>query len=379
MATVTGLRKDKSVSQKIIPQNPAAGLETTKSESQDARSKLLWKLLEILHTLPGIGNAFYCRRKLQYKKTEVEVKQQTDTSGRKKTFFGNLYRCCHDWTCPFCARESAMKREKEVGAIIEAVTAFGWSVSHVTLTIYHDKGSKLSDMFLQYEKAVRAWKNRKAWKSWKKQHGYEGDIKALEVNLGEGGWHLHAHYCIITRREVSEDELHEIFTMWKDACVGVTARPPSEKAFFARTLFADEAAGYLCKWGLTQEIARSDEKISSEGSTWWQILYRAGQGQRYYETKALEYIQATRRQRRMVFSNNLRKLLECLPKVADESDEDQATATTIRTLSPREWVAILRTRSRGALLHICENYSAEIVDQYIRSQVEIAYAGRDAP
>jgi hypothetical protein len=124
----------------------------------------------------------------------------------------------------------------------------------------------------------------------------------------------------------------------------------SEKGFFARTNFQSDAAQYCTKWGLADELTMSQAKDGAEGRSWWKILFLAKSKVGYYYARALEYIEATKRQRHIVYSNGLRGLIEQYRVEQALQELQQEPGKVVMIISPRTWVGVLRMNERGNLL-----------------------------
>lgn len=326
-----------------------SALRSTKDKMQQEPLKS-WQLLEIVQHLSPPSGLSGCRKKINFSADGISIKSILKPDGKKAHFYSGLLKCGHTWTCPFCSESAARITEAKVNAVIDKSIENGLSVSHVVFTIYHERSDSLASLFTQFKNVIRTMKNRPTFKKWKSKVKYIGDIKALEIRLGANGWHLHAHYCFIHEIFQSDQDLWELFYMFKNACIGITARPPSEKAFFARGGFFDDAAKYITKWSPGKELTQDSKKDRSEGLSFWGILREVYRGNKYYQARALEYITDTKNQRRIVFSDGLKAWADIVPDFNPEDKTEDELGKTVYELTPNQWHAICHQECRAEIL-----------------------------
>jgi hypothetical protein len=326
------------------------GVQNTKDKMQAEKPLKAWELLIIAQHIGPDSNLKYCHKKVNFYSDGVHVKSIVQSNGSYKHFYSGLLKCGRTWTCPFCSESAARIYELKVNAVVDKCIENGLSLSHVVFTIYHDRTDRLANLFDQFKKVIRTMKNRQSFKQWKSKVGYIGDIKALEIRLGQNGWHLHAHYAFITSIAQEDSELWELFYMFKNAAAGITTRQPAEKAFFARGSFFDDAAKYMTKWSPGKEMTQESKKDKSEGLSFWNILEEVSRGNKYYQARAIEYMTDTYNQRRLVFSDGLKAWAEIIPDYNPEDKTEDELGKIVYTLTPTQWQAICYQECREEIL-----------------------------
>lgn len=333
----------------------ATGLETTKDKMQAKLKISNWKVLNEVQKIDQFSGIQICRKNVNYNSDGVKIKKRLDKKGNIKHYYSGLMQCGHTWTCPFCAETAAREKETTINLVVDKVIDEGLNLSHVVFTLYHDHKMSLESLFAQFKKVIRTMKNRKPFKTWKKQNGIIGDIKAYEVRLGENGWHLHSHYCFISDKFITEKTLSELFPMFQEASIGITTRKPSEKAFFCREAFFDDTARYLTKWSPGKELAIEESKTGTWSESFWKLVENSTNNCLYSRAKVYEYCQATKKQRRIVFSKGLKKWAGIEEQLTEIEKTEDEIGEIVYNLEESTWWTIVQSDLREEILLIFDN------------------------
>ena len=113
---------------------------------------------------------------------------------------GGIETCSSVWACPVCSARIGMGRRAELVRLVEWARAENLHVSFLTLTQRHTAGDSLPALWDRISKAWARLTPRKSWISMKGQVGWRGYVRAMEVTHGRHGWHVHAHFLILTER-----------------------------------------------------------------------------------------------------------------------------------------------------------------------------------
>lgn len=176
----------------------------------------------------------------------VALQTLADGSGA----FGGIETCSSVWSCPVCSARIGMGRREELVKLVEWAKKEGLHVSFLTLTQRHQFGEPLKDLWVRLSKAWSNMLQLASFRRFQAQFGWRGQVRAVEVTHGASGWHVHAHFLILTeqplsglvevyhrRRLIHESVRHFIGSRWEsriskyggevDASVGVDIREVS--------------------------------------------------------------------------------------------------------------------------------------------------------
>lgn len=287
-------------------------------------------------------------------------------SERQKAFYAGLRRCGSVWWCPLCAAKIAERRRAELSAAMITAKSMGWHVSLMTCTVPHGLGDDVNLILEQMRSSWRRLSTGRAGKAVRKELGFEGTIRTLEVTHGANGFHPHFHILIFSSRNVSPSVFEYFFTpLWQDACVKSGLPCPSNE----RGLRVDDgswAAKYASKWGLEDEMVKGHMKASKgvSGMTPWDML-RDVLKNRSERSRALffVYAKAFKGQRQLYWSNGLKAKLA----VEDVTDLElvamqQENASELAELTANQWRLVLKTRSESAVLDLAERSPHDLPD-----------------
>lgn len=188
-----------------------------------SRRRLRWNARAALWTASSLKAVRCCGRLMGHgvyddqDYASVPIKKSGDSAG-----YGNLATCGSVWSCPRCSAVIAMQRSVEIGRAVKACQEAAGSVLLMTVTLRHNAGDELGDLWEGLSSGWRrmfgsvAWTGRSA-RQWTDKQGRErhakekvgekslfqacGTTRAIECTygrprLGGQGWHLHAHVLV---------------------------------------------------------------------------------------------------------------------------------------------------------------------------------------
>lgn len=299
-----------------------------------------------------------------------------------KAFYQGLLACGRVWTCPICAAKISERRRSELQDAIKAARALDMHVYFVTLTVKHGIGDDLNDLITKQAAALKRLSNGKH--SVKNQirtvyaaigedtpeiHGF---IRAFEVTHGENGFHPHFHLLVFTDKRLCGSILHYVYQRsWKRACLLAGLPEPSDE-HGVTVQDGSEAAQYVSKWGLEDEMTKAHAKVTKrKGLTPWGMLRAAldGDDPEYPKDRAAKlfqvYAKAFHGRRQLFWSVGLRKLLQLAQELTDEElvvKPDDERALVLATLTDDQWRGIRRRRQEAAILTLAETAPLALPD-----------------
>lgn len=324
----------------------------------------------MLHVFSGLDRVKKCRRVRRSKTAAIGIVHRCDEG---RAHFSNLQTCGSVWCCPFCSEKILRVRAIEIEHAIRNWWSLGGSVSMLTLTMRHDRGQSLAEL---WGALTRAWRvaaggssgTRALWRNvrW---------VKRVEVTHGPNGWHVHIHALLFHARDFEVDALAAVtFPAWSAALQSAGLRAPDEAhAVDVKRLslagMRREVAEYLAKGTYTEAVALDEKAAALEIAS---ATKRArGVNRTPFEVLAdfvrdglsrdaeiwREWEQGSFRKRAMTWSAGTRDLLVR----DDELDDDQAAAESdgagelVCQIDPKVWPDLLdRPDLLGRMLQTVE-------------------------
>lgn len=144
------------------------------------------------------------------------LRGSVDSFGRRRAGFTGLSRCGSVWVCPVCSRKVSAQRADEISGVLRAVTTSGGSAMLLTLTVGHQRGMPLKNLWSAIGKSWAAVIGGAPWKKMQAEFGVLGWCRTVEVRLSaRNGWHPHVHALVFFDRELSEDSMRVLCEkMW---------------------------------------------------------------------------------------------------------------------------------------------------------------------
>lgn len=286
----------------------------------------------------------------------------------KKAHFGGLMVCGSVWTCPPCAAKISERRKNEIQAATDLFKLAGGHLYMITLTFSHSRQDDLADLMLRLSDARMRLRRMRAYGVLKRELGYVGDIRTLEVTFGDkNGFHPHEHSLWLTGNQFTARKLesfkNRLFVLWERSCLAAGLSVPNRKRG-VDVRHAMSAAEYLAKfgrestWGVASELSKQHIKSGRASSMSPFDLLRSYQaGNTEHGNRFIVYANAFFGKRQIIWSRGLKALFG-VADVTDEelAKEESADASLLFKIEAWEWRVILRQPwdVRAVLLDLAE-------------------------
>lgn len=299
--------------------------------------------------------------------------------GKAKARTVGVSRCASPWLCPACGPVIAARRANDLAPQLSALRAAGWTVWLATLTVRHDKGDDLAEVFGLLGKAWAKMTAGKAWHKRREAYGGAEYVRGYDWTFSRRHGahpHLHAVLCFGPGAGDGKDAAADVLARWAE-CLRLSggqalpraldiqpARDPQAAAAYAMSLAgvskrADRAAatptGQAAREAMRVGFATVAEATaaaskrgrSAGGLTAADLRDAALGGDAWAFRMFAAYAQATKGKRAVVVSQGL-----TLKPEQEARDEDT------ETVEP-EVVAVLRQRGLVALdPHLARAFAA---------------------
>lgn len=301
----------------------------------------------------------------------VEVWRSIVPEGQKATaHYRGLESCKSVWKCPVCSARIVERRCEHLESLVQAHADAGGTLVHITYTVRH----VAADTAFALVRCLRdAYRKLTASRRYKALAGsFLGTVRAQEVTYGvKNGWHPHYHVLCFVKPGIVVDPvrlqrtLHDLWKVYAArAGVGAPSREHGVKVRVAKSQL-DLLADYVAKfnkasvgelWGAEAEMTRWINKSGDADRFQPFDFLRGGMiGDESLPWKELwqDYCRAFKSQAQLVYSKGLSKLYavtEMTDQEAFDAPTDEQFALLAR-LHVDDWNAIVRTGSRGLLLH----------------------------
>lgn len=121
-------------------------------------------------------------------------------------------RCGSPWLCADCAPLKANQRLDRLQGLADALVTANGKMASVTITVSHDRSSRLRDIKRAIETASRKARQGAPWNRQKILHDIIGVLSAPEVTYSlRHGWHFHIHHAFLTGETGNPAELGNWF------------------------------------------------------------------------------------------------------------------------------------------------------------------------
>lgn len=375
---------------KILAENPTSATPLPASENNFRAEKFnLLSAIRKIYSAQGkkaglkFPMDFHRTAKCKFvsiaKNSPVSIFQETTS---KKAFFGGLHTCGSVWTCPVCASKIESKRQLEISKFFSWAYRkdFGKKVVMMTLTFPHKSDQPLDENLKLFLSALRKLRAGKRWVKFKENHGYEGLIRALEINHGTNGWHPHTHELWVVDSSVDADLLRASVTKAWLSVLKKVGLLDDDDTVAAKRYAVDvkdkmSSTQYLTKhgnksqWGGDKEMAKAcTKKGKKSGKAPFQIAESAANGCAKSEKLWLEYTAATKGKSRLFWSAGLKKRVG----INDKSDDLLASEMTekaveLGSLNRIDWYLVRDGKNPALLLDYAERGGWPAVLSFIDS------------
>lgn len=231
------------------------------------------------------------------KDSKVGIRATAREDGAVTAGFSGLATCGSVWACPVCSAKILGHRQGELQTALETHAASGGRVAMVTLTMRHEKGQALADLWNGVSDAWHKVTSGRAWEAIQDTYGAEVErvvtrgrragqtvtesridwVRVVEVTHGVNGWHVHVHAVLFLPAKIREADCQTIawsmYGRWSDSLVrSGFAAPILERGLDVR-LWEDGENGladYFTKnvyyGNIAAEATRSDFKKGKNGN-----------------------------------------------------------------------------------------------------------------
>lgn len=287
----------------------------------------------------------------------------THSANKKKAHFKNLQVCGSVWMCPVCASKISETRRQELSL---AIAKTDYQAMLLTFTMQHHKGDKLADLVRGLMAAFDSFKSGQYWQKKRKEYGWLGSIRAIEVTYGDNGWHPHLHDLVLLEKPLDAGSRGFFTRLIKERWLMVLARQGYSASLDHGADVREghnDIADYVAKhgrlpkvtgWTVVHEVTKAvSKKAHKDGRTPYQLLADSMAGDRQSGRLFMEYARVFKGKRQLVWSEGLRALLGLM--ASEKSDEqiaaevDQA-AYVLLYLTIDQWKIIVRENGRAGLL-----------------------------
>lgn len=319
----------------------ADGLSMRVLEAEDSSKKgsnlrtERWKALGILWDMSSLERVRKCGRVTILPGGNVGVRKKGEAVG-----YAGLATCGSVWACPRCSARIMAVRRLELGVLISAAAAEGYTVAFGTVTLRHKQGQALAVLWEALTKGQQGVTNATKVKRIRQSLNRVGYVRATEVTYGGNGWHPHIHTIQLFKGEVSQDQLDELrdaeFDVWSRQCQNRGLGAPLKKRYELRKVNDAnvEFADYFAKGVYDPKSAKAAKSVSfemtgsqtkkgrrKESRTPWEVLEDFGKTGDFEDWEVFEeYEKASKGKRALVWSRGLKDLFS----IGEVEDEDIA-------------------------------------------------------
>jgi len=279
------------------------------------------------------------------------------------------------WTCPTCSNKISKQKRGEIQHAIGKHAKDGGETLLITITNSHCRTDDLKTMVQAQMKAMNRFAGATRTQKIYKKVGHIGSIRAWEVTHGNNnGWHPHFHVLLFVGKGVDREKLQQdLFNQWANACRLAKLPEPNEEHGL-RIDGGDNAAAYITKWNLSQEVTQGHMEVtkgniknSRKKSRTPLDLIRDYEINDDKQAGALfiEFAGAFKGKRQLCWSSKLKehfKIDEFKEAVEKEKEEEW---DLIGRIERADWKLVVKYRKRFDVLMIAEKLGMEGVEQLL--------------
>jgi hypothetical protein len=310
------------------------------------RRSLLWGL----SSLPRVRK---CGRVTRSPGGLVEVRRGPGGAG-----LGGLCTCGSVWACPVCNAKVMARRALELGCAVASwhaggperppgVSLFG------TLTLRHRVDEPLAKL---WEGLTKAWGDVTSGAPWLRQKerlGLGGWVRAIEVNHGVNGWHVHIHTLLLASAAVGEDQAADfagwLAARWSRAVVKQGLSAPlavGQDLRLVRDVRDGDLAAYVTKQTdlgleLTQSQSKRARSAHSTVPVWDLLTQVETTGDLDVLDLWHEYERASKGKAQMTWSHGLKRSLSIVEATDEEVAAEEIGDETILFIQPEGWAYLV--------------------------------------
>lgn len=261
-------------------------------------------------------------------------------------YYSGIGVCGSVWLCPVCTAKIRAARAKELGQAAEKHIGEGGSLLMVTLTVRHHRSDRLATLLQGLSGAWVSLQQSARWRSLRED--LVGTVKALEVTVGANGWHPHYHFLLFVKNGRREAVLSGLEAAlgggrWAERVFNRLGKRPTSRGVHIQAVEAD-AGAYLSKVeqaiGASKEVSRGDYKTREALTV---LAEGLGNGEASALGRFIEYAEAMRGKRALVWSRGLREALGMSDELSDEDlAGEEVGAPMVATLAVSDYKVLLR-------------------------------------
>jgi hypothetical protein len=295
----------------------------------------------------------------------------------KKAHYKNLMVCGSVWRCPVCAAKITERRRVELEKVISDKR---YSKVMVTITLQHNRSQKLTQVYGGLAKAYRELKSGAPWERIEKKFGIVASIRGAEVTWGEVfGWHPHFHIIFFLDQKgqkMSWEARQEFTQVITDRFI----KKAENSGFYVHpnigvnvSFDQDHVSTYAAKWGMDSELAKGPVKMAKgDNLTPFQMLAESAlpdERGKKFSAVFLEYAEAMKGKKQLVWSNGARELFALGEEVSDQELAEAVIDDSglFAHLPDDVWKKILKADARGQVLEVASSGDHEYFTVYLAS------------
>lgn len=291
-----------------------------------------------------------CQRWLQIGKISILIRQKGEKIG-----YAHLQTCKKRWVCPVCADRMARQTRRALARAIEAESACDYHPLFITYTAKHLAGESLSVVSGRLQRAHRALHSGKQFSKAAAIVSYDGSFRALEITIGNSGWHFHIHELAFVDRQKTSDEFTDLLvSRWSAEVAKVDGYASPEHGLDIREADA-EVKDYAEKFGIAPELTQGVQKAKDDGGLLpfqlCEVALTDSRRAKWAADMFSEYAAATRGLKQTATGGALRPLFR---HIKDNPDVPDYETNILASLTIDEWRHVVRTGKRAALLTAVE-------------------------
>lgn len=237
----------------------------------------------------------------------------------KKAHFGNVMICGSVWTCPVCSVKVSESRKQEIKVATDLHTDAGGFMYMVSFTFSHQRNDQIDPLLVRFAKARASMRQHRTFKQLRRDLGFVGDIRALEVTYGDkNGWHPHEHGLWLVACRLTRDQLrtmtNALFTLWHAACKKAGLALPNRKRG-VNIIECHSAADYMSKagreetWGISSELSKAHVKTGkADRMTPFDLLRSYEAGNKQHGALFIQYAKAFFGKQQIRWSKGLKNI-----------------------------------------------------------------------
>lgn len=291
-----------------------------------------------------------CMRWLQIGKISVLVRQKGEKIG-----YAHLQTCKKRWMCPLCADRMARQTRASLSRALRVESISGYIPLFITYTAKHMEGEALRHVSSELQRAHRQLHSGKRFSEAASSVGYDGSFRALEITIGNSGWHFHIHELAFVDRSAETGEFADLLvSRWSSEVAKVGGYASPEHGLDIREADA-EVKDYAEKFGIAPELTQGVQKAKDDGGLLpfqlAEVYLTDSRRAKWAADKFSEYAAATKGLKQTATGGTLRKLFR---HIKDNPDQTDYETNILASLTTEEWKRVLRGGKRAALLTAIE-------------------------